>query len=94
MIEMEDERLESFILIFRHRGTLESWRSNILSLPQAFHAGQGLEMNEFGGATQPLPRGVSATAEKVLSGNTGMTFNSDSSSVGPDSLLAGSMRSH
>ena len=52
-IDMEDERLESFILIFRDQGALESRKSNISSPVQAFQAGQGRgsaeEMDEFGG---------------------------------------------
>ena len=80
---------------FRDRGTLESWKSNILSLFQAFQTVKGTVVRrEFGGARQPLPSGVSAKAQRMLSENTGTTSNSDSSSVGPDSLLAGGMRSH
>ena len=40
-IDMEDERLESFILIFRDRVTLESWRSNISNLVASFQQGGG-----------------------------------------------------
>ena len=96
-IDMEDERLESFILIFRDRGTLESWKGNISTLVQAFQANQGrggaAELDEFGGVGQPLPKGVSAKAQRMLSGSTGTTSNSDSSSIGPDSLLGGGTRS-
>jgi hypothetical protein len=96
-IDMEDERLESFILIFRDRGTLESWKSNISTLVQAFQAGQGrggtADLDEFGGVGQPMPKGVSAKAQRMLSGSTGTTSNSDSSSVGPDSLIGAGTRS-
>jgi hypothetical protein len=96
-IDMEDERLESFILIFRDRTTLEGWRSNISALVQAFQASQGrsgaADLDEFGGVGQAMPKGVSAKAHRMLSGSTGTTSNSDSSSVGPDSLLGGSVRS-
>ncbi|KAG8821983.1 hypothetical protein FRC17_009694, partial [Serendipita sp. 399] len=40
-IDMEDERLESFILIFKDRATLESWRTNISNLVIAFQQGTG-----------------------------------------------------
>lgn len=96
-IDMEDERLESFILIFRDRGTLESWKGNISSLVQAFQTGQGRggapELDEFGGVGQAMPKGVSAKAQRMLSGSTGTASNSDSSSIGPDSLLGGGTRS-
>ena len=96
-IDMEDERLESFILIFRDRSTLESWKSNISALVQAFQASQGrggtADLDEFGGVGQPMPKGVSAKAQRMLSGSTGTTSNSDSSSVGPDSLIGAGTRS-
>ena len=89
-IDMEDERLESFILIFRDRGTLENWKTNISSLVQAFQASQGRggapDLDEFGGLNQPMPKGVSAKAQRMLSGSTGTTSNSDSSSAGQDWL--------
>jgi hypothetical protein len=60
-IDMEDERLESFILIFRDRGTLESWKSNISSLVQAFQASQGrggtADLDEFGGSGPAYAQG-------------------------------------
>src|ERR1700761_8311465 len=33
-IDMEDDRLDSFILIFKERGSLETWRQKIMSLVQ------------------------------------------------------------
>jgi len=39
-IDMEDERLESFILIFRDRSSLEAWKTNISSFV-AMHQQQG-----------------------------------------------------
>ena len=96
-IDMEDERLESFILIFRDRSTLESWKSNISTLVQAFQASQGrggtTDLDEFGGVGQPMPKGISAKAQRMLSGSTGTTSNSDSSSVGPDSMIGAGTRS-
>lgn len=38
-IDMEDERLESFILIFRDRPTLENWRSSISNLVLTYQQG-------------------------------------------------------
>ncbi|TFK73760.1 hypothetical protein BDN72DRAFT_893718 [Pluteus cervinus] len=88
-IDMEDE-LASFILIFKDRSSLESWRSSIQNLVNQFQAVNGpipppqsqgqpgqeqLDMEEFGG---------SAKAARMLSGgSTGTTMSS------VDSLLNG-----
>src|SRR5882757_8740949 len=67
-IDMEDERLDSFILIFKDRSSLETWRVNIQSLvalvqrPRSEPDRTPLDMEEFGG---------SAKAARVLSGSTG-----------------------
>ncbi|KAI0026489.1 Pleckstrin homology domain-containing protein [Vararia minispora EC-137] len=86
-IDMEDERLDSFILIFKDRPSLETWRSNINALvtyvprppPEQAQFEHGLDMEEFGG---------SAKAARMLSGSTGTTASSDR-----DSLLHPSNRS-
>ncbi|TDL23904.1 hypothetical protein BD410DRAFT_814169 [Rickenella mellea] len=87
-IDMEDERLESFILIFKDRASLETWRTNIIRLVTMFQEQQRLqnaqrsnsqsgtgEMDEFGG---------SAKAARMLSGSTSTTNSSER-----DSLLNG-----
>ncbi|KAF8141546.1 Pleckstrin homology domain-containing protein [Boletus edulis] len=87
-IEMEDERLDSFILVFKDRSSLESWRTQIQALvtsfqQQASHSppafGRGLDMEEFGGSEK---------AARMLSGSTASTTPST-----VDSLLQASIRS-
>ncbi|KAH7923973.1 hypothetical protein BV22DRAFT_1091823 [Leucogyrophana mollusca] len=88
-IEMEDERLDSFILVFKDRSSLEAWKNQIQSLVTSFQtqgqqsqppgSDRGLDIEEFGG---------SGKAARVLSGSTGTTV-----STAPDSLLNGSSRS-
>lgn len=71
-IDMEDEKLDSFILIFKDKVTMESWRKQIQSLvtmfqgqnpqalqPPAYDHGPALE--EFGGNSK---------AARILSGST------------------------
>ncbi|THH06559.1 hypothetical protein EW146_g9576, partial [Bondarzewia mesenterica] len=87
-IDMEDERLDSFILIFKDRSSLETWKTNIQSLvvivqrqmaPSAPAEPLGpLDMEEFGGSSK---------AARMLSGSTGTTVSV------ADSLLNGSSRS-
>lgn len=52
-IDMEDERLESFILIFKERGSLEAWRSRIVELVSAFRGRESavgnVSSNRIGG---------------------------------------------
>lgn len=87
-IDMEDE-LASFILIFKERSSLESWKTNIQALVNMFQMQNGipppaqqpqrpLDMEEFGG---------SAKAMRMLSGSTQTTVST------VDSLLNGSSRS-
>lgn len=52
-IDMEDERLDSFILIFKDRSSLETWRATINQLVQQFQQAQGqrqvaIDMDDFG----------------------------------------------
>lgn len=87
-IDMEDERLDSFILVFKDRSSLEAWRSQIQTLvtsfqqQQASHSpafGRGLDIEEFGGSEK---------VSRVLSGSTTSTTPST-----VDSLLQASSRS-
>jgi hypothetical protein len=87
-IDMEDERLDSFILIFKDRSSLETWKTQIQNLVNMFQAQSGrarpqpsepkLDIEEFGG---------SAKAARMLSGSTTTTAS------GADSLLNGSAKS-
>lgn len=87
-IDMEDERLESFILIFKDRSSLETWRAHISELVAGFHVpprGPIADTDEFG--VPPTPAG--SKAQRMLSGSTGSDVTSQT-----DSLLAhGSSRS-
>lgn len=84
-IDMEDE-LASFILIFKDRSSLESWRSHIQNLVNMFQAQitpspieePVLHMEEFGGSQKAM---------RMLSGSTQTTAST------VDSLLNGSSRS-
>ncbi|KAH7318853.1 Pleckstrin homology domain-containing protein [Rhizoctonia solani] len=83
-IDMEDERLESFILIFRDHASLENWRSTIQGLVNAQRAANNIQIQdlvEFGGASQ----GGKGTRARSAATTT--------SSVGPDSLLQSGQRS-
>lgn len=87
-IDMEDDRLDSFILIFKERSSLETWRAHIQSLvnvyqqqQQAMHAAtpqRSPDLDEFGGSQKAM---------RMLSGSTGTTVSTT------DSLLQSSSRS-
>ncbi|KAH8103878.1 Pleckstrin homology domain-containing protein [Cristinia sonorae] len=98
-IDMEDERLDSFILIFKERSSLETWKSHIQSLVSGYQQ-QSVQ------ASQPQPQqqqqqppqrpergpdleefGGSQKAMRMLSGSTGTTVST------VDSILNGSARS-
>lgn len=86
-IDMEDERLESFILIFKDRSSLEAWKANISGFvamhqqtSQASSKSQATpDVDEFGNGQ------ANAKAMRMLSGSTTTT----SSSMDRDSLLNG-----
>lgn len=84
-IDMEDERLESFILIFRDHSSLENWRSTIQGLVNAQRAANNLQIQdlvEFGGAARGPGPGTRARSAATTT-----------SSIGPDSLLHSGQRS-
>ncbi|KAG8736379.1 hypothetical protein FRC11_002674, partial [Ceratobasidium sp. 423] len=84
-IDMEDERLESFILIFKDHSSLEHWRSTIQGLVNAQRAANNIQIQdlvEFGGASQGAGKGTRARSAATTT-----------SSVGPDSLLQSGQRS-
>jgi len=98
-IDMEDERLDSFILIFRERSSLETWKSHIQRLVTAFQ-----QQNGFVNSNQPSPRDTAALEEfggndkaaRVLSGSSGTTSytNEESLLSGPSSRSTTSSASH
>ena len=96
-IDMEDERLDSFILIFRERSSLETWKSHIQRLVTSFQ-----QQNGFGTPKQPSPRDTAGLEEfgskaaRMLSGSTGTTSysNDDSLLSGPSSRSTTSSASH
>jgi len=98
-IDMEDERLDSFILIFRERSSLETWKSHIQRLVTAFQ-----QQNGFVSPKQPSPRDTAALEEfggngkaaRMLSGSTGTTSYSNEDSIlsGPSSHSTTSSTSH
>lgn len=98
-IDMEDERLDSFILIFRERSSLETWKNHIQRLVTAFQ-----QQNGFISPRNPSPAGTAALEEfggsnkaaRMLSGNTETTTYSHEDSLlsGPSSRSASSATSH
>ena len=94
-IDMEDERLDSFILIFRERSSLETWKNHIQRLVTVFQQHNGFissprdaaALEEFGG---------NGKAARMLSGSTGTTSysNEDSLLSGPSSRSTTSSASH
>jgi hypothetical protein len=88
-IEMEDERLDSFILVFKDRSSLESWRSQIQALVTSFQQQQaGHSPPAFGRSLDTEEFGGSEKAARMLSGSTASTTPSTA-----DSLLHASSRS-
>ncbi|KAF8751645.1 Pleckstrin homology domain [Rhizoctonia solani] len=84
-IDMEDERLESFILIFRDHSSLENWRATIQGLVNAQRAANNIQIQdlvEFGGAAQAGGKGTRARSAATTA-----------SSIGADSLLHSGQRS-
>jgi hypothetical protein len=82
-IDMEDERLDSFILIFKDRSSLEAWKQQIQSLVNMFQQrnpqptqpnpyDRGPDLEEFGGSSK---------AARILSGSTGSTSVSTADSL-------------
>jgi hypothetical protein len=101
-IDMEDERLDSFILVFRDRSSLETWKRHVQRLvtlfqrtsPAARARAEQRAMQERAAQALDIEEfGGSAKAARMLSGATassGGTANTGSSGVGHDSLLASS----
>ncbi|KAF8500522.1 Pleckstrin homology domain-containing protein [Gautieria morchelliformis] len=106
-IDMEDARLESFILIFRERESLETWRARVTELVLGFqreahgahahHAPRAAiaDTDEFGVPAGVVPAGVPSKAQRMLSGSTGTgtTTASDVTSQSDSLLAQGSSRS-
>lgn len=87
-IDMEDERLDSFILIFKDRSSLETWKAHIQALVALYHQPdmhsqqqqqiRAPDLEEFGGSQKAM---------RMLSGSTGTTVST------ADSVLQSSSRS-
>lgn len=96
-IDMEDERLDSFILIFKERSSLEAWKNQIQSLVNMFQQSQpqapppanpydrGPDLEEFGG---------SAKAARILSGSTGTSVSTADSLLNSGRSTMSSSTSH
>jgi len=79
-IEMQDERLDSFILVFKDRSALDGWKSQIQGLvasyqnqppssPPQSHIDRGLDRDEFGGsvkAARMLSRSTDSTTPSTV----------------------------
>ena len=106
-IDMEDERLDSFILIFKDRSSLETWRAHIQALvalyqqttaqaqqpPSQADYGRSPDLEEFGGSAKAA-RMLSdefGGSQKAMRMLSGSTTNTTVSTA--DSLLNGSARS-
>jgi hypothetical protein len=77
-IDMEDERLESFILVFRDRASLENWKTNINALVQAFQQGGG-------------GSGNGSLASSGRGGGDAQVGSSNASTIGPGAHDGGRM---
>ena len=91
-IDMEDERLDSFILIFKERSSLETWKAHIQSLvalyqQQGSHVSQQQQQSQSYRAPDLEEFGGSSKAMRMLSGSTGTTVST------ADSVLQSSSRS-
>jgi Pleckstrin homology domain len=95
-IDMEDERLDSFILIFKDRSSLEAWKNQIQALvnmfqqqhpqpPQPNPYDRGPDLEEFGG---------SAKAARILSGSTGTSVSTADSLLNSGRSTMSSSTSH
>ncbi len=104
-IDMEDERLDSFILIFKDRSSLETWKAHIQALvalyqqqtaqaqqPQTDY-GRSPDLEEFGGSAKAARMLVDefGGSQKAMRMLSGSTTNTTVSTA--DSLLNGSGRS-
>jgi hypothetical protein len=90
-IDMEDE-LASFILIFKERSSLESWKNNVQALVNMFQAqnarsqpspesARALNMEEFGGSSKAM---------RMLSGSTQTTVSTVESLLTSRSTISSS----
>ncbi|CAL1715288.1 unnamed protein product [Somion occarium] len=90
-IDMEDERLDSFILIFKERSSLETWKAKIQSLVSLYQSQsidpqqqqQQQQQAQYERAPDLEEFGGSQKAMRMLSGSTGTTVST------VDSLLNG-----
>ena len=105
-IDMEDERLDSFILIFKDRSSLETWKAHIQALvalyqqqtaqaqqPPQSDYGRSPDLEEFGGSSKAARMLVEefGGSQKAMRMLSGSTSGTTVSTA--DSLLNGSARS-
>lgn len=95
-IDMEDERLDSFILIFKDRSSLEAWKNQIQTLVNMFQQqhpqpaqhnpyDKGPDLEEFGGSVK---------AARMLSGGTGTSVSTGDSLLNSGRYTMSSSTSH
>lgn len=96
-IDMEDERLDSFILIFKEQSSLEAWKNQIQSLVNLFQQSQpqappaqnpydrGPDLEEFGGSSK---------AARILSDSTGASVSTADSLLNSGRSTMSSSTSH
>jgi hypothetical protein len=98
-IDMEDERLDSFILIFKDRSSLENWRTTITGLVTVFQDAMGRPRAGTSSGVYTLSNsngemeefGISSKAARILS--IGSSGGTSSSSRVTDSITGSSHRS-
>ncbi|KAF8315450.1 hypothetical protein DL93DRAFT_2079249 [Clavulina sp. PMI_390] len=103
-IDMEDDRLESFVLVFKNRSVLESWRTAIIGLVTMFQDAMGrpragtpsgiYALSNSNGEMEEF--GISGKAARILSvGSAGGETQASGSSriTSQDSIIASSQRS-
>lgn len=101
-IDMEDERLDSFILTFKNRSSLESWRTAIIGLVTMFHDAVGRPRAQTPSGIYGSPNnntgemeefGINSKAARILSIGSGETSGSSSRITSHDSMVGSSHRS-
>lgn len=100
-IEMEDERLDSFILVFKDRSSLEAWKNQIQALvasfqqQQANHSptafGRGLDIEEFG-ASDKVARMLSASTASTTPSTVDSLLRESSRSTASSATSYGSVQ--
>jgi hypothetical protein len=99
-IDMEDERLDSFILIFKDRSSLETWKANVQSLVSHVHGPKReqehppLDMEEFGGSAKAMRMLSGSTATSSSTAESSLLHSSGRSTLSSYTSLGGSVLNH